>query len=67
MCGPAITQQSAWNGQYRTLYKRNGMNGLDASHAYWTPQYAYPLYDYYYPTAGTPPTGDGPALCNWRC
>jgi hypothetical protein len=56
VCGPAITQQSVWNGQYRTLYKRMG----DLANAYWQAQYSYPLYDYFYPTAGM-------QVCNWRC
>jgi hypothetical protein len=66
-CGPTITQQSVWNGQYRTLYHRQGMNGLDSSHAYWQPLYNYPLYDYYYPTAGSTADHNGPPICNWQC
>jgi hypothetical protein len=55
--------------QYRTLYRRvAGACGNILSCPVWQPQYNYPLYDYYYPTAGTPPNdADGPPLCNWQC
>jgi hypothetical protein len=63
VCGPAITQQSVWNGQSRTVWKRMG----SLSNAYWQAQYSLPLYDYYYPTAGSRADHDGPPQCNWSC
>jgi len=65
-CGPAIAQQSVWNGQYRTQYKRlYACGGLSCP--YWQAEFNIPLYDYYYPTAGSRADHNGPPQCNWSC
>jgi hypothetical protein len=58
-CGPAIQQQSVFNGSYVTVYRLQ-YGGPGLFNPYWQPVYQLSQYDTYYPNAGM-------GICNWAC